>query len=109
MSQSGAGVGTMSHKCGKYESEWSECEKKRKESVWIVTNPSQEWREQEEDKIGGMPPKAVTPVDVSLRPIWDDLLYLPQWMDTEVTVGVANVRLVDQELYIITKFLVEMQ
>ena len=28
MSQSGVGVRTMSHKCGKYESEWSECERK---------------------------------------------------------------------------------
>ena len=26
MSQSGASVRTMSHKCGKYESEWSKCE-----------------------------------------------------------------------------------
>ena len=26
MSQSGVSVRTMSHKCGKYESEWSECE-----------------------------------------------------------------------------------
>ena len=75
----------------------------------FLCDPSQECREWEEEKIGGMPPKAVTPVNVSLRPIWDDLLYLPQWMDTEVTVGMANVRLVDQELYIITKFLVEMQ
>ena len=30
MSHSGASVGTMSHRCGKYESEWSKCEKKRK-------------------------------------------------------------------------------
>ena len=26
MSQSGASVRTVSHKCGKYESEWSRCE-----------------------------------------------------------------------------------
>ena len=26
MNQSGASVRTMSHKCGKYESEWSKCE-----------------------------------------------------------------------------------
>ena len=26
MSQSGASVRMMSHKCGKYESEWSKCE-----------------------------------------------------------------------------------
>ena len=37
MSHSGASMGTMSHKCGTYESEWSKCEKKRKESVWIIT------------------------------------------------------------------------
>ena len=30
MSQSGASVRTMSHKCEKYESEWSRCEKKKK-------------------------------------------------------------------------------
>ena len=33
MSHSGAGVRMMSHKCGKYESKWSKCEKKRKESL----------------------------------------------------------------------------
>ena len=33
MSQSGVGVRTMGHKCGKYESEWSKCEKERKESM----------------------------------------------------------------------------
>ena len=26
MSHGGVSVGTMSHKCGKYESEWSRCE-----------------------------------------------------------------------------------
>ena len=29
MSQSGVSVRMVSHKCGKYESEWSKCEKKR--------------------------------------------------------------------------------
>ena len=33
MNQSGVDVGAMSHKCGKYESEQSKCEKKRKESM----------------------------------------------------------------------------
>ena len=33
MSQSGVSVGAMSHKCERYESEWSKCGKKRKESV----------------------------------------------------------------------------
>ena len=33
MSHSGVSVGTVSHKCGRYESKWSKCEKKRKESV----------------------------------------------------------------------------
>ena len=33
MNQSGVSVRMMSHKCGKYESEWSKCGKKRKESV----------------------------------------------------------------------------
>ena len=33
MSQSGVGVGTMSHERERYESEWSRCGKKRKESV----------------------------------------------------------------------------
>ena len=32
VTQSGVGVGTMSHNCGKYESECSRCEK-RKESM----------------------------------------------------------------------------
>ena len=30
MNQGGVGVGTMSHKCERYESEWSKCEKKEK-------------------------------------------------------------------------------
>ena len=29
----GVSVGTMSHECERYESEWSKCGKKRKESV----------------------------------------------------------------------------
>ena len=33
MSQSGVSVRAVSHKCGKYESGWSKCEKKRKESM----------------------------------------------------------------------------
>ena len=33
MSHGGVSVRTMSHKCGKYESDWSKCEKKRKESM----------------------------------------------------------------------------
>ena len=33
MSQSGVRVRTMSHKCGKYESEWSRCEKKKQVCV----------------------------------------------------------------------------
>ena len=33
MSQSGVSVGTMSHECERYESEWSRCGKKRKESM----------------------------------------------------------------------------
>ena len=30
MSQSGVSVGTMSHKCERYESEWSRCGKEKK-------------------------------------------------------------------------------
>ena len=30
MSQNGVGVGTMSHKCGRYESGWSRCGKKKR-------------------------------------------------------------------------------
>ena len=42
MSQSGVSVRTMSHKCESYESEWSKCERKKKEEkspcvMWIVT------------------------------------------------------------------------
>ena len=33
VSQSGVGVGAMSHKRERYESEWSRCGMKRKESV----------------------------------------------------------------------------
>ena len=33
MSQSGVSVGTMSRECERYESEWSKCGKKRKESM----------------------------------------------------------------------------
>ena len=33
MNQSGASVGAMSHKHERYESEWSKCGNKRKESV----------------------------------------------------------------------------
>ena len=33
MSQSRISVGAMSHKHGRYESEWSKCGKKRKESM----------------------------------------------------------------------------
>ena len=33
MSQSGVSVGTMSHEYERYESEWSRCGKKRKESM----------------------------------------------------------------------------
>ena len=33
MSQSGVSVRMMSHKCGKCESKWSKCEKKRKVSM----------------------------------------------------------------------------
>ena len=45
MSHGGVSVRMMSHKCGKYESEWSKCGKQRKESVWIVTICKHErWR-----------------------------------------------------------------
>ena len=41
MKQGGVGVGTMSHKCEKYESGWGRCEKKRRrvrvKSVRVVT------------------------------------------------------------------------
>ena len=37
MSHGGVSVGAISHKCERYESEWSKCGKKRKESMWIVT------------------------------------------------------------------------
>ena len=33
MSQSGVGVGMMSHEHERYESEWNRCGKKRKESM----------------------------------------------------------------------------
>ena len=33
MSHSGVGVGMMSHKCGRYESEWSRCENDESQ-VW---------------------------------------------------------------------------
>ena len=33
----GGSVRMMSHKYGKYETEWSKCGKKRKESMWIIT------------------------------------------------------------------------
>ena len=36
MSQSGVSVGAMSHKCERYESEWSECGKKEEKSPCIM-------------------------------------------------------------------------
>ena len=38
MSQGGVSVRAMSHKCERYESEWSKCAKKRKESVRVRVN-----------------------------------------------------------------------
>ena len=44
MSQGGVGVGTMSHKRGRYESGWSRCGKEKGrvhvKSVWIITELS---------------------------------------------------------------------
>ena len=42
MSHSRVSVRPMSHKCGKYESEWSKCGK-RKESMWIIINSTIYW------------------------------------------------------------------
>ena len=46
MKQGRVSVGTMSHKCGKYETGWGECGKKkgrvRMKSVRVVTLPNKE-------------------------------------------------------------------
>ena len=36
MSQSGVSVGVMSHKCERYESEWSRCGKRKERSPCVM-------------------------------------------------------------------------
>ena len=49
MSQSGAKVGMVSHKCGKYGSEWSRCEKRRSHGGARVRSMSHECGKYESD------------------------------------------------------------